>query len=480
MAETKAPADPTGDFAVATPTKKFFVDMLVRDIDLKDAILDLLDNCVDGILRSGPINAKLRNPYAGYRADIVVGSRLFSITDNCGGIPIEIARNSAFAIGRPEPPEAHAATATVGMYGVGMKRALFKFGRRSTVTSYSDVPLRVQITPEWLDDKHWSHLPIAHPGADEIKKGTTKIVVEDLNKGVAFEFGEASFVTELETAISQHFALILNKGFAVTIRADAAGPIPEIVPAQLFELLGPNVPSPTSAIAPYVYRGTIGKVEVELYAGLYRPMLGEDELEEEEWARGSANDSGWTVACNDRIVIWKDRGRLTGWGEASVPNWHGQFLGIVGLVMLRAADPEDLPLTTTKRGVDAASDVWSYVKDMMRDAIKAFTNFTNKWKVASEERTALFSNLSRLDLSTLHAQEYPLRAWAKVDTVMRSAPLLPSPKVERKEARVSFTAPKGQVVALAYAYFDDQKVKPRYVGEEAFRREYKRLPQAAE
>ena len=35
----------------ATPVKSFFVEMLTRDIELVDAILDLLDNCVDGILR---------------------------------------------------------------------------------------------------------------------------------------------------------------------------------------------------------------------------------------------------------------------------------------------------------------------------------------------------------------------------------------------------------------------------------------------
>ena len=35
----------------AGPTKRFFVEMLTRDIELADAILDLLDNCVDGIVR---------------------------------------------------------------------------------------------------------------------------------------------------------------------------------------------------------------------------------------------------------------------------------------------------------------------------------------------------------------------------------------------------------------------------------------------
>jgi hypothetical protein len=34
------------------PTKRFFVSMLTRDIALDDAILDLLDNCLDGVTRT--------------------------------------------------------------------------------------------------------------------------------------------------------------------------------------------------------------------------------------------------------------------------------------------------------------------------------------------------------------------------------------------------------------------------------------------
>ena len=41
----------TEDKVDASPVKSFFVQMLTRDIELSDAILDLLDNCIDGILR---------------------------------------------------------------------------------------------------------------------------------------------------------------------------------------------------------------------------------------------------------------------------------------------------------------------------------------------------------------------------------------------------------------------------------------------
>jgi len=90
--------------ANAYPSKTFFVDMLTRDIELKDAILDLLDNCVDGILREqkhkAPKNPKL--PYDGYWAKLEVSPKFFSIEDNCGGISKDIAEKSAFRLGRAD------------------------------------------------------------------------------------------------------------------------------------------------------------------------------------------------------------------------------------------------------------------------------------------------------------------------------------------------------------------------------------------
>lgn len=473
------PAAPR-DVAKALPTKSFFVDMLVRDIDLRDALLDLIDNCVDGILRTFQRDIDAVKPYAQFHADLVVGPNRFSIHDNCGGIPIDIARNSAFALGRPRKVAGHSAAATVGMYGVGMKRAIFKFGRQASVSSYNDEPLRVDITPEWLDDPDWQDLDIIHPGAGAIVQGTTGIVVTDLNPAVKAEFGQIEFLTELSTEISKHFALIISKGFSITVRAetDDAKPLP-ILPATTW-LLGPKVGNSQDGLAPWVYKGRIGRVDVELYCGFYRKMPSEEEEEDEAWGEASANDSGWTIACNDRVVLWRDRQRTTGWGEASVPSWHNQFLGITGILMLRAEDPDDLPLTTTKRGVDGSSDVYSIAKDMMREATKAFTNFTNRWKAVSSERDLIFANLVKIDLAELRCRQWPMRPWHKMDTVQRFAPSLPAPEVKRSDSRVSFTAPKGQVIDLALYYFDDATAKAKFVGEEAFRREYDRLPKAAE
>src|SRR5271170_1568236 len=114
----------------ATPTKEFFISMLVRDIDLVDAIADLFDNCVDGARRLKP-----NGNYEGLWVRIKASPFEFMIGDNCGGIPVVVARSYAFRFGRPEG--ALQTKHGIGQFGIGMKRALFKLGKKFTVESTS-------------------------------------------------------------------------------------------------------------------------------------------------------------------------------------------------------------------------------------------------------------------------------------------------------------------------------------------------------
>src|SRR4051794_10181785 len=79
----------------AGPTKAFFVSMITRDIELQPAIVDLVDNSVDGARR-----LRGEGSLDGLRIDIRSSPEAFEILDNCGGIPFEIARNHAFRFGR--------------------------------------------------------------------------------------------------------------------------------------------------------------------------------------------------------------------------------------------------------------------------------------------------------------------------------------------------------------------------------------------
>jgi Histidine kinase-, DNA gyrase B-, and HSP90-like ATPase len=82
----------------AEPTKTFFVDMLTRDIPLEQAILDLIDNCVDGAKAMANGDEK---PFDGRIITLSFDADQFKITDNCGGFSRDAAINYAFKFGRP-------------------------------------------------------------------------------------------------------------------------------------------------------------------------------------------------------------------------------------------------------------------------------------------------------------------------------------------------------------------------------------------
>src|ERR1700683_3761928 len=90
---------PTNLVADASPQKNFLIHQLTRDISLRDCILDLVDNSVDGIqnyLARAHKHLKNAKPYMGYHVAITFTDKSFRIVDNCEGIPISVARNYAF------------------------------------------------------------------------------------------------------------------------------------------------------------------------------------------------------------------------------------------------------------------------------------------------------------------------------------------------------------------------------------------------
>src|SRR6266481_1748076 len=113
------------------PTKELFIDMLTRDIALTPAILDLVDNCADGAKR-----LRGEGSFKEFWTRIEVSEHSFRVSDNCGGIPVEVARKYAFRFGRAfgAPSLKH----SVGQFGVGMKRAIFKIGRHFRVESATE------------------------------------------------------------------------------------------------------------------------------------------------------------------------------------------------------------------------------------------------------------------------------------------------------------------------------------------------------
>lgn len=451
----------------ASPVKSFFVSMLTRDIKLEEAILDLLDNCVDGILRSQKSNGN--RPYEGFRAEIEFNKDSFSISDNCGGIPWSL-HDYAFRMGRA-PDRPADVPGTVGVYGIGMKRAIFKIGKDCLIsTQNQDHRYEVEINSEWIADEDKWEIPVRAAKASKEKDGTT-IVIGDLYPGIAKRFSDdaKAFKSELERIVSTHYAFIIDKGFEVKINSDNVKPSPTRL---IFNKSTRYRKVPT--IQPFIFKAeTDDGVQVFLTVGFTRPIPSEDEIaSEQEEKRYSSLDAGWTVLCNDRAVLYCDRTEMTGWGEAGVPRYHTQFIAISGIVEFKADDASKLPTTTTKRGIDASSPLYLQIKNKMREGMRIFTDYTNKWKGRADESKKHIESGRPLSFEEIKSEAQHLPFISTKRSVPEGAqykPELPLPKrLEPMKRRISFVKDTNEVKTVAEYLFSDPDADPSVVGEKCF------------
>ena len=445
--------------------------MLTRDIDLRDAILDLLDNCVDGIVRTKRADSKSKTPYKGFFAKITANPSGFVIEDNCGGIPKEIASTVAFRLGRPTEVK-NENLETVGMYGIGMKRAIFKLGRNAVVSSeHKDGAFEVKIEESWLkDDMDWQLQMEPKPATGDVG---TKIIVNNLYPSIQREFNktESKFLSdELPRCIQELYAVIMAKGFAVYLNTTKLEPIE-------FKLLLTNGQGET-AINPYVFKGEIGKVHAEIIVGFYRRPLTDSEIDaENDSPKADLSQAGWSVICNDRLILRSDKSAVTGWGTGNVPRFHNQFSSIAGVVILRSTDPSLLPLNTTKRGIETSSDVYFRLIDYMKEGVKQFTDYTNRWKGKTEEARQQFKAAMPVnagDVANLISKEHfkvvsPRKLTAQGSSAQVYKPELPMPPKDNDDMRrIAFTRPLIDITFLAREMLADEEAKAGQVGEACF------------
>ncbi len=453
------------DSAAAVPTKQFFVSMLTRDISLADAILDLIDNCLDGALR---IAGKNNPHYSRHTIKIDLSGNQFAIEDDCGGIPREIAIKYAFKMGREPDDDRDADVETIGMYGVGMKRAIFKMGRDSLVrTLFDGDAFEVPISSAWLDNKDWEPLPIKDsPPETRLKNPGTRIEVHTLHPSVSRHFKNDGFINELRSAIGEHFTVFIQRGLKILVNRV------ETKPVLVEVLVAPGKDDP----APFIYTKCIDGVAVSIAVGLNTGRgLSEDEDEESsDFERNrSTITAGWTVFCNDRAVIVGDKSRLTGWGD-SIPLYHYQFSVITGIVEFRSASAEKLPVTTTKRALDTASNVWLETVAKMKEGLRVWINHSNAWKNHPRSSQAQFwENAKPMSLPEAVDAVLKRGATQKADGSHEYNPakrkVLPHPPNKTPSSRrIVYSRPIEEIRAVARTLFDREDEKPGIVGEKCF------------
>ena len=419
--------------ADASPTKEFFVNMITRDINLEDSILDLVDNSIDAAWQTAGSHAMTladETDLSQFKISLTLSEERFAITDNCGGMTLDNAVNYAFSFGRKAYQQHE--DFSIGVYGIGMKRAVFKLGRVIRIRSQfveedsSALAFAVPINvPTWLDDDgpSWDF----DIEEDEVREGNgVEIVVTDLTLAARTAFENPAFVENLRRIMARDYSLYLARGLNIEVGD-------KLIVGANVELARSDDFSPMRIAYEDAQNGET--VSVELLGGMAAPPP--DSVEPDERFDGDKR-FGWYVACNGRIVMAADKSTVAGWGTDDWQQWHRQYAGFIGIVLFSASDTAALPLTTTKRSVDQTSEVYRGAQLKMRDLSKEWIAYTNIRKQALEEAKE---------------KEAAARAVPIGQVEIRPALVLPTLNVRKveKPANVHYSVPVKRMKRLAKA-----------------------------
>lgn len=443
------------------PTKRFFVSMLTRDIALTDALLDLIDNCVDGATRQLTGKLKKATPYDGYTAKLTLSSSSFDISDNCGGIPSDAIKD-AFLLGRPKIDK-DSNIPTIGMYGIGMKRAIFKIGEEAVVESYSDDgAFAVTYDRHWLDPEN-DEWDLRIEDLRNRKQKGVDIIVPSLKKDISRQFGNDAFINDLKSAISDHFGYLMQRGFTIIVNG-------EKLRARTLHLYSTDSPK-TVGVRPYDFESDENGVHVRVTVGFFRTLVKMEEVDEAAEGPLDNEQAGISVICNDRLVLVNDRSIRTGWGDGGVPKYHPQFRGIAGFIIFSSDHPEKLPISTTKRDLDVGSDVYLQARQYCMEGLRECTEFTNKWKGMEDEASQFFDKATRKDVKTevTLAAKHGMAVRGNKNA-KKLAAALPVPEKRNPMRRISFTRKEEVIKRVSQHLFNEVDQKPSIVGQECFDR----------
>ncbi|ENC6732723.1 hypothetical protein ABKZ05_003441, partial [Vibrio navarrensis] len=266
-----------------------------------------------------------------------------------------------------------------------------------------------------------------------------------------------------------YYSSFLENGFSITINGE------KIEPSVNVMAIEENFDSKSEAISPYVYVDDIDGVKVSLTIGFYRTFASsqeEDDALQGTESKASSSKAGITIICNDRVVLHADKTRMTGWGESGVPSYHTQFISIAGIVKFQCNDPAKLPLTTTKRGIEGNSELYLKVKDRIRQGLKLFTNFTNKWKNREDRnKLSIHAGTTRNIAPSEVEKMIPNNMWKPMrgqPNAKQFIPQLPTPPKESKDRRITFSRPIEEIKVISEYYFENDSTPPKEVGERCF------------
>ena len=221
------------------------------------------------------------------------------------------------------------------------------------------------------------------PGEKRASKAGTKIDIFELNEPVKARIASGALDGVLTKHVGIVYSLFLGRYVEVKINNT-------VIEKDSFPL------AVSEELAPTQMNREFDDVDVTIVAGLGNRI-------NNQWNEARA---GWYLYCNGRAVVFADTSEITGWGvQGRLPKYMPKFRGFVGAVFFSSDDPEKLPWTTTKRGINKDSNIYQNVVNEMVVAARPVLSYLNSFYSGEEEERPeardLATQLSSTDIRSV-------------------------------------------------------------------------------
>jgi hypothetical protein len=327
----------------AVPSKRLFLS-IIADYDLNKSICELIDNGFDVWTRAGRKNDVNINVWLNEEQGTI------RVEDDAGGL----ARSELRFIVGPGQSGSSSTDETIGIFGVGTKRAVVALAEDVTITTRHEAAdtYQVEFDETWLNEDDWE-LPLFT--VETIPPRTTRVELQKLRVKISDEAIEL-----LRSHLGATYARFLTQP-GVSLKLNGERITPRFFNNWSFP---PNY-------EPRRYTGKIETpkkriVEVEVLAGLSNE------------SSPATGEYGVYFYCNDRLVAPAMKSFDVGFtrGQAGLP--HPKIALTKVIVSLRG-DAGEMPWSSSKSDISTKHHVFVALHDWLVTVVADYARVSRTW-----------------------------------------------------------------------------------------------------
>lgn len=327
----------------ATPPKEIYRSIIV-DYDIKLGICELVDNAID-IWSKTDFKKKLA-----ININLDLNQQKITITDNAGGIKEE----DILLFISPGRTGNTATEETIGIFGVGSKRAVVALAQNIKMTTRrsNQKTFQIEFDENWLEDDSWD-LPVYE--VSNIEPNTTTIELLGLR---------SSLDTEIVERVGQHlsttYALFLNRE-NLKIMVNEVG------------IVGKEFDKDWAFPPQYGPKCHMANLEVEndvVRVGITGGVVGE------KVSKGG--ESGVYFYCNDRLIAKSLKDYEVGYssGKAGQANHPGGALGRV--IIKLNGQAQYMPWNSSKSAINYQHKIFQSIRKSLIEVLSYYVGLSKR------------------------------------------------------------------------------------------------------